>query len=719
MVGNETTSVILSALEYDQKGLMTKQTYGNNDYISFAYDSLDRLSEKSYNDRNNNIVAKKQYLYGNDGNISVTVDFASNSYTRYNYDLSGRTASIREYSGTDVSSNIPISYTEYKYADKTNYLTNVKHFSPIGTQNIAYKYGNVNNGEMPDQVYSVSWNGVEKVTNKFDSLSRLSKRTVNGLATNYTYKDLEGNQTTTLVESINTGGISYVYDYDEVNNIKSVTVGNKKTTYEYDELNQLTRVNDPFENVTHVYTYNNGNIVYDLVYEYSVGVLPSYPLSTTQYLYENATWSDILTGIKKSHFDNGVEIIDDRYSISSDTIGNITNLNGSEYSWLGRQLQSVSNSDNSKTTYSYNADGQRIAKAVNSANGDEYNYRYYYNGDILAGYRLVITNADGSSTTHNVAFMYDENGEAFGFNYNGNDYYYVRNAQNDVVRIVDSANKTVVSYQYDSWGKLLSCEDTSENDIVSFINPYTYRGYYYDSDTGFYYVFSRYYDSELFRFINADGELSQIGGDILGYNLFTYCFNNPVNMNDPSGEWPKWLSGALKVVSGAAQMVAGVALGTFTSWTGIGAVVAGFLILNGAATIAQGTGQIVNNFTKSKMLREDNIVRTGVQNVGRAFGGDNGAKVAGNVYDVAVIAANIYACKISLENSMPKIIDSKVFSVNDGYGFKVGKNIEMFYRNPNAAGGLGGTIFSYKGPLGKFRIDWDPAHGFHCHPPGH
>ena len=463
------------------------------------------MAEKSYNDRNNNCVAKKQYLYGNDGNISVTVDFASNSYTRYNYDLSGRTASVREYSVTDVSSNIPISYTEYKYADKTNYLTNVKHFSPIGTQNIAYKYGNINNGEMPDQVYSVSWNGVEKVTNKFDSLSRLSKRTVNGLATNYTYKDIEGNQTTTLVESINTGGISYVYDYDKVNNIKSVTVGNKKTTYEYDELNQLTRVNDPFENVTHVYTYNNGNIVYDLVYEYSVGVLPSYPLSATQYLYENATWSDILTGVKKSHFDNGVEIIDDRYSISSDTIGNITNLNGPKYSWLGRQLQSVSNSDNSKTTYSYNADGQRIAKAVNSANGDEYNYRYYYNGDILAGYKLVITKSDGLSTTHNVAFMYDENGEAFGFNYNGNDYYYVRNAQNDVVRIVDSANETVVSYQYDSWGKLLSCEDTSENDIVSFINPYTYRGYFYEIETNTYFLKSRYYNPELCRFISADG----------------------------------------------------------------------------------------------------------------------------------------------------------------------------------------------------------------------
>ena len=298
------------------------------------------------------------------------MDFSAGTRTQFTYDLADRLVSQKEYTGTGQNGGTLRSSTDFTYADKTNYLTNVKHFSPLGTQNIGYTYGNINNGEMPDQVYSVSWNGVEKVTNKFDSLSRLTKRTVNGLATNYTYKDLEGNQTTTLVESINTGGISYVYDYDEVNNIKSVTVGNKKTTYEYDELNQLTRVNDPFENVTHVYTYNNGNIVYDLVYEYSVGVLPSYPESKTQYLYENATWSDILTGVKKSHFDNGVEIIDDRYSISSDTIGNITNLNAPKYSWLGRQLQSVSNSDNSKTTYSYNADGQRIAKAVNSNTGD-------------------------------------------------------------------------------------------------------------------------------------------------------------------------------------------------------------------------------------------------------------------------------------------------------------------------------------------------------------
>ena len=73
----------------------------------------------------------------------------------------------------------------------------------------------------------------------------------------------------------------------------------------------------------------------------------------------------------------------------------------------------------------------------------------------------------------------------------------------------------------------------------------------------------------------------------------------------------------------------------------IGAVAAGFLIVNGTATAVQGVGQIVNDVTKSNVMREDNIIRTGVQEIGRAIGGDNGAKVAGGAYDVAVIAANV------------------------------------------------------------------------------
>ena len=557
---------------------MTKQTYGNRDYVDYCYDSLDRLLEKSYNDRNNNFVAKKQYLYGNDGNISVTVDFASNSYTRYNYDLSGRTASIREYSGTDVSSNIPISYTEYKYADKTSYLTGVKHFSPLGTQNIGYTYGNINNGEMPDQVYSVSWNGVEKVTNKFDSLSRLSKRTVNGLATNYTYKDLEGNQTTTLVKSIETVGITHTYEYDSLGNITSIYDGSKTTTYKYDALNQLVRADNPYECKTHIYTYENGNITEDKVYQYTVGTSePSDLIYTVKYSYNNKNWADVLTGVERIFPQDSVNAIsleqeetpeivtrllgenaqrydmksrlslsnnisalsnskNEYYAVTSDEIGNITSYDGLNYTWVGRQLKSVSSAENSSVgaTYSYNSDGQRIGKNITLDDGETYDYDYYYNGDILAGYKLVITNADGSSTTHNVTFMYDENGEAFGFNYNGNDYYYVRNAQNDVIFISNSDNIGVVMYQYDAWGNMTACYDTSDDGMLSIINPYTYRGYYYEFETNTYFLKSRYYNPELCRFISADGYV-QTGQGLLDKNMFAYCGNNPVNRVDETG----------------------------------------------------------------------------------------------------------------------------------------------------------------------------------------
>ena len=89
------------------------------------------------------------------------------------------------------------------------------------------------------------------------------------------------------------------------------------------------------------------------------------------------------------------------------------------------------------------------------------------------------------------------------------------------------------------------------------------------------------------------------------------------------------------------------------------------------------------------------------------------------LYDITAVVANVYAAKVNLESAMPRIIKSRVFSANNGYGFRVGSHVEMFYRNPNVAGGPDGTIFSYRGPVGRCRIDWDPAHGFHSRPPGH
>ena len=133
-------------------------------------------------------------------------------------------------------------------------------------------------------------------------------------------------------------------------------------------------------------------------------------------------------------------------------------------------------------------------------------------------------------------FLYDESGSAYSFIYNGTQYYYVKNLQGDVVKILNTSGTTVVAYSYDAWGK---CTVTSgASNAIANANPIRYRGYYYDTDTGFYYLQSRYYDPAVKRFINADSYINA-NGDFIGYNMYTYCSNNPINLSDSNGESAK------------------------------------------------------------------------------------------------------------------------------------------------------------------------------------
>ncbi len=179
--------------------------------------------------------------------------------------------------------------------------------------------------------------------------------------------------------------------------------------------------------------------------------------------------------------------------------------------------------------------------------------------------------------------MYDENGEAFGIDINGKEYFYVKNAQNDVIAIVNSNNETVATYRYNSWGKLISCEDTSENQEVSFLNPYTYRSYYYDSDTQLYYLSSRYYNPELCRLISSDDSdtLFYTPDDVTDKNLFAYCDNNPVVRADSDGDVWHIIAGA---VVGATINASCAAISTFseTGKVNIGAIAVS--ALSGAIT---------------------------------------------------------------------------------------------------------------------------------------
>lgn len=559
-VGNGSSWKTLSEMDYNAAGLLAKQTYGNGDYVDFTYDSFDRQTEKKYNGDNNQRVT---YSYGNNGSVAQITDYFTNSNTRFTYDLAERVVSQREYSGTAKNGGELLSYTDFTYADKTNYLTGIKHFSPLGTQTIGYTYGNLKRGYMPDQVYGVSWNGVNKLQNYYDDLGRLVRKSYNGnkdFGMVYTYEDItvnNDNRTTTLISSVKTPLGTYTYTYDKLGNILSVTDGTYTTSYEYDSLNQLTRVNDEKAGKTYTYSYTNGNITGQNEYAYTISDLGE-PLNTKTWEYNDSTWSDLLTNY------NGTPI-------TYDEIGNPLTIGEKSLSWTGRQLQSITDGD-SEISYTYNGDGLRTSKTVN---GETTNY--YYNGSILAGQK------SGDNT---LVFMYDNNSDIFGFIYNDTEYYYIKNAQNDVIAIADANGTVLVKYEYDAWGrinKIISrngkditnseeyeyrekydpdtgewktvCDEFGEpiqfatkSSTLARINPILYRSYYYDKETEWYYLNTRYYSPDMCRFINADG-IIQTGQGMLDKNMFAYCLNNPVNYKDDNGNAPSNVQEALEAAA--------------------------------------------------------------------------------------------------------------------------------------------------------------------------
>ena len=139
-----------------------------------------------------------------------------------------------------------------------------------------------------------------------------------------------------------------------------------------------------------------------------------------------------------------------------------------------------------------------------------------------------------SMDTTTLDFFYDESGRPFAFNYTPegstpNTYYYILNLQGDVVQIIDANGVMQAEYIYSPWGEIISAEGE-----LAEVNPLRYRGYYYDSETGFYYLQSRYYDPENHRFINADCYAST-GQGFIGVNMFVYCLNSPVSCADYTG----------------------------------------------------------------------------------------------------------------------------------------------------------------------------------------
>ena len=179
-------------------------------------------------------------------------------------------------------------------------------------------------------------------------------------------------------------------------------------------------------------------------------------------------------------------------------------------------------------------------------------------------------------------FFYDSAGKRVGFANGDTLYYYLYNVQGDVIAIMRAATGQVVAkYTYDAWGK---CTVTNAAGYtVGEKNPFRYRGYYYDTETGLYYLNSRYYNPEFGRFISADSAISNSGKSVNGYNLFAYCFNNPVNMDDQAGNWPSWAKKIVVAVAVVAVVAAVAAVTVATAGAGTVAAVIAVGAAKGAA----------------------------------------------------------------------------------------------------------------------------------------
>ena len=457
--------------------------------MQYSYDKFDRTTKEQYNN------VTYEYAYDASGQLAKQTSTAGEEYN-YEYDSLGRLIRSNEYNDGTFEQR-----TEHIY-DASNRLTKQSWYNVGGTTTMSYAYSTTTG--LLSSLNATVQNSSIPVTYTYQGTNQLRSKAIGSVMTkayNYCYNE-DGGYRAALPNYVNyrdsSGNLIYGDNchYDSNGRlVKILDSGSSTTTratYGYDQQGQLTSAT--VGGTRYTYTYDTaGNIQ-----SKKVGS------TTTNYTYGNSAWRDLLTAY-------------DGKSITYSG-GNPTKYyNGSTFTWTQGRKLATAKVGNTNISYTYDMAGVRSSKTVGSTT-----YKY----TTLSG---LVTRQTGGNAT--IDFVYDESNQPLAMKYNGKVYYYVLNAQGDVVRIVDGSRNVVASYSYDPWGKLLSSSGTLAN-----VNPLRYRGYYYDSETGFYYLQSRYYDPAIGRFINADSYASTDATGLLSTNMFAYCENDPVNKSDPTGE---------------------------------------------------------------------------------------------------------------------------------------------------------------------------------------
>ena len=618
--------------------VVTKHANGNE--VRKTYDKYERLVKVEERlSASDEFEQKTVYIYSDndvsnivdpfDQNLTISADsplrivLDKEKGTRYNYDNSGRVSEIDGYR---------------VWYDESNRLYMRDVSTPLGVVNASIFYA----GELlyPDEPDRVLGSGAGRYTENYnlDSQKRVSRIDVDmtsavssprktcSLKREITYNDSdaeEGNKkyASELVKSIyvrdgkkdeNEPALSvYTLEYDGDGNITKHTYSKPgiaialgtvtSSTYEYDKLNRLTRENNERLGKTWTYGYDaGGNITERKEYAYTTAeqLDNETATATKEYVYRTSGWKDQLLSY-------------DGESIVYDASGNPTTYRGATLGFeAGRRLKSYKKAgDANAYEFTFDYRGVRNSKKTKDADGHDKTWSFYYDEDgklwgetksekVLQGNFGIKLWTDRITK---IGFFHLNSGLA-GFTLSRQtgiadavkaDYIYRKNALGDIDGIFDTDMNLIGEYVYDAWGNC-TIEAAGANNIeIMEINPFRYRGYYWDKELNLYYLQTRYYDPQTGRFINADGieyALEQYK-NINALNLYSYCNNNPIMGIDPEGTkskfWGWLLTAFVAVVATAAIVVGTVVTGGLVSAVLVGAGV-GALTSMGSSVIAQG-----------------------------------------------------------------------------------------------------------------------------------
>ena len=547
-IGIEGKSEVLIKYAYKNgNGRLKEMKYANGDTMKATYNSIGQMIAEKWYNSTNTLTAHYKYVYDGDGNIVRSIDISGKKEYNYEYE-EGRivraTEADIELNGEIVTSKVIVNTVKYYYDTKGKLSQKSITFASNSTHTIHYETTDDNTVvkfEVPVSSTKASKRNITSHS-KSDSFGRkvfdelqlgtdfISRQFVYHLGRvteeHKTFAKVKSSATTKLVSQIIlSNGTTYSYGYDSEERITSVvetytvddTPVTNTTLYTYDSLGQLLT-----ETV-------NGQVVNTMKYDNYGNIVEK---NGKAYSYGNEKWNDLLTGF-------------DGKTIEYDAQGNPVKYLGHSLTWeKGRQLKSYDNN-----TYTYNNNGVRTSKTIDGIS------HHYVIED-----KKIISEIWGNNV---LIPLYDNENNVCGIIYNDTPFYFQKDLKDNIVSIIDENAAVVARYSYDAWGSPTIVQDTSTCEIAT-INPFRYRGYYYDKETGLYYLLSRYYNPSTCRFLNTDDcDHISIGGHVCSQNLFCYCNNQPTMHTDSEGQFV--ISTTVLCVIGGALL-----LGTAGGFVGYG-----------------------------------------------------------------------------------------------------------------------------------------------------